>query len=389
MSAPLRYQLRQQEHRENARIVRVELGGMLLSQAKLLHAAGKQQEAADAINQVIECQEKLLSDFPTQPDYVAALGRTQATLAEFLAGPLHRPDEARQLLRAVIDQLTKLVAQHPKEPRYRLALAHCHSELGTLLRAADRHAEAIESFQNASTLLAKLAEEYPSREDYKGALAAAEASFRHAIEVAPNAAAAHLSLAQIYIQTNKLTEATVEYQLAVRLAPNQDHSYELALLLLSTGQIDGYRQLCQEMLDRNLLTENLDIALGIGVCCKLAPAAVTDYAPVLTLFKKALEKNPGHRHILAHLLLRSGQTTAAVKMLEEIVALNKPESIDFPFNRLFLSMAKCRLGRRDEARKLLSETVQWIDKNGQEKLAEGSSLTTPLAWPLRQELAPS
>jgi hypothetical protein len=107
----------------------------------------------------------------------------------------------------------------------------------------------------------------------------------------------------------------------------------------------------------------------------------------LTLFDKATENNPGFRHIHAHLLLRSGQTDAAAKLLEEQVASDKPESVAQPFNKLFLSMAKYRLGLKDEATKLLAEAGEWIDKNGEEKLAEGASLTAPLAWPMRQELA--
>ena len=49
-------------------------------------------------------------------------------------------------------------------------------------------------------------------------------------------------------------------------------------------------------------------------------------------------------------------------------------------------MAYQRLGRAAEARQLLVEAVQWIEKNGQEKLAEGAELQVPLPWSARLDL---
>ena len=38
------------------------------------------------------------------------------------------------------------------------------------------------------------------------------------------------------------------------------------------------------------------------------------------------------------------------------------------------------------APQLLREAVQWIEKNGQEKLAEGAELKEPLPWSVRLDL---
>ena len=75
---------------------------------------------------------------------------------------------------------------------------------------------------------------------------------------------------------------------------------------------------------------------------------------------------------------------AAVQRLE--TSIRGAPGFDAHRRKLFLAMAYHRLGRTAKAQQLLREAVQWIEKNGQEKLAEGAELKEPLPWSLRLDL---
>ena len=87
---------------------------------------------------------------------------------------------------------------------------------------------------------------------------------------------------------------------------------------------------------------------------------------------------------LGDTLYRKGDLEAAVKRLE--ASIRAVPGVGVAWRKLFLAMAYHRLGRTAEAQQLLQEVVQWIEKNGQEKLGEGAELKEPMPWSLRLDL---
>jgi tetratricopeptide (TPR) repeat protein len=158
--------------------------------------------------------------------------------------------------------------------------------------------------------------------------------------------------------------------------------YPLALLHLSTGRTREYRALCETLLER--FGQANDPDFWVIVICKLAPDAVADRARPVHLAEKRLARHPHDTDLIGVLgdtLYRKGDLDAAVERLE--ASIRAAPGYGGHWRKLFLAMAYHRLGRTAEARQLLREAVQWIEKNGQEKLGEGAELKEPLPWSVR------
>jgi uncharacterized protein HemY len=161
--------------------------------------------------------------------------------------------------------------------------------------------------------------------------------------------------------------------------------YPLALLHLSTGRTKDYRTLCETLLERFGRADDPDLwVIRIGT---LAPDAVADPARPVQIAERILARHPHDTEragVLGETLYRKGDWDAAVGRLE--ASIRAAPGFDGHRRKLFLAMAHHRLGRTAQAQQLLQETTQWIDKNGQENLAEGAELQEPLPWSLRLDL---
>jgi Flp pilus assembly protein TadD len=120
--------------------------------------------------------------------------------------------------------------------------------------------------------------------------------------------------------------------------------------------------------------------------CKLAPDSVADLSQPVRIAEKLLDRDPDNADlagVLGETLYRQGDLDAAVQRLE---ASRAAPGVGVAWRKLFLAMAYHRLGHTAEAQELLIEATQWIEKNAQEKLAEGAELEQPLLWCQRLEL---
>src|SRR5205085_12378779 len=138
--------------------------------------------------------------------------------------------------------------------------------------------------------------------------------------------------------------------------------YPLALLRLSTGRTKEYRLLCATLLER--FGEANDPDRWVVAICNLAPDAVADLARPVQIAEKMLARDPHNADlvgILGAALYRKGDLEAAVPRLEASIRAASGVGVHCT---LFLAMAYHRLGRAAEARQLLQEAVQWIEKNG-------------------------
>jgi tetratricopeptide (TPR) repeat protein len=250
-------------------------------------------------------------------------------LVALLARDLKQPQAAEKFYRRNVAIFEKLAAEFARAPFYREWLASAHREWAFCLRENGRTQEAKEIFDLAI------------------------ASFSKAVE----------------LRSKDLWAVW----------------YPLALLHLSTGRSKEYRTLCETLLER--FGQENDPDLWILRICRLAPDAVADPARPVQIAEKSLARHPHDMEVvglLGETLYRKGELDAAVQRLE--ASIRADPGFNGHRTKLFLAMAYHRLGSTANAQQLLQETVQWIEKNGQEKLAEGAELKEPLPWSLRLDL---
>jgi tetratricopeptide (TPR) repeat protein len=131
--------------------------------------------------------------------------------------------------------------------------------------------------------------------------------------------------------------------------------YRVGLLRLYTGDTDGYRKLCADMVKRFRQTEDEDALHHLVWTCILREKAVADFRPVLQAAEKLAAKDPkdwSNVNRLGVALCRAGRLQAAIEKL------NKSEKMaDDDWSRLwdsfFLARAHGRLGQAEEAKKWL------------------------------------
>jgi WD40 repeat protein/serine/threonine protein kinase/tetratricopeptide (TPR) repeat protein len=134
-----------------------------------------------------------------------------------------------------------------------------------------------------------------------------------------------------------------------------------ALVCLKRGDRPGYRTACAEFVAASGSTTLLDEANSVAWVCALGPDAVGDYAPVIALSEKTVQKAPnaGYAHMvlntLGALLYRAGRFKEAIARLDEGVKASQGKAL--PHDWLFLAMAHHRLGEVDQARKLLARVA--------------------------------
>jgi tetratricopeptide (TPR) repeat protein len=272
---------------------------------------------------------KLVADYPQVNWYRIEWGVTCQMLVDLLARDLKQPQAAEEYYRRNVAIFEKLAGEFARQPSYREWLANAHREWAFCLRDSGRTQEAKEPLDLAIASLSKAVE--LRSKDFWGVW------------------------------------------------------YPLALLHLSTGRSKEYRTLCETLLERFGQADDPDV--WVGRICSLAPDAVADLAWPVQIADKGLARHPHDSEVagvLGETLYRKGDLDAAVGRLE--ASIRAAGGFDVHRRKLFLAMAYHRLGRTAKAGQLHGEAVQWIEKNGQEKVAAGAELQEPLPWSLRLDL---
>jgi tetratricopeptide (TPR) repeat protein len=137
------------------------------------------------------------------------------------------------------------------------------------------------------------------------------------------------------------------------------------MLCLRDGHLEGYREVCSDMLQR--------FGKGAVWTCTLTPNSGADPARIAALAEKAITEsdkgqgyvNEDHWHVnqLGAALYRTGRFEEAVKRLTEATKLNPhPYRSNMLPTWFFLAMANHRLGHAEEARRWLDKAVQGTDE---------------------------
>jgi serine/threonine-protein kinase len=387
-------------------------------------ASGRQKDAEKAFRQSLEQYEKLSADFPDVPAYRISRADCRERLASVLLFQ-GRLQEAEQGFNETVALVERLAEQHPVDRTVRMTLAMGSRHWGETLWRLSRPQEVEKSFRRAEAILDKLVADFPQESWYQiewgvtcqmlvALLArdlkqpeAAEKFYRRDVVIFEKLAAefarepsyrewlasAHREWA-FCLQENGRTEAKEIFDLAIASLSKAVELrskdfwavwYPLALLHLSAGRTKDYRALCETMLERFGQADDPDF--WVIAICKLAPDALADLARPAQLAEEKLARHPHNADlagVLGETLYRKGDLEAAVPRLE--ASIRADPSVGVAWRKLFLAMGYHRLGRTAQARQLLQEAVEWIEKNGQEKLAPGAELKEPMPWSLRLDL---
>jgi tetratricopeptide (TPR) repeat protein len=150
-----------------------------------------------------------------------------------------------------------------------------------------------------------------------------------------------------------------------------DALYYVALMQLRLGDEAGYRATCKALVDLPDFSAGVVAkARPIWTSC-LASHALEDLSLLATRAEEyAANVSPKQRHFGPHILgaalYRAGQYKQAAQRLEASIAAFPSDSAantdSTTYHRLFLAMTKWRLGQKDEARQLLTETIPAVEK---------------------------
>jgi serine/threonine protein kinase/WD40 repeat protein/tetratricopeptide (TPR) repeat protein len=173
----------------------------------------------------------------------------------------------------------------------------------------------------------------------------------------------------VFAALGQWDKAVVDFATATEL--NADDSllwYQYALVRVAANDYEGYRKVCNEMLERFGKLPTQDADFWTTWTCLLAPDAVADYAQPVLLAEKAVTTNPrGFRHLntLGAVLYRAGRLEEAAKRFTEAKAAFR-ETPDprnsIIYTWLFQAMTEHRLGHIQEAKALLAKAVKDIEQ---------------------------
>jgi WD40 repeat protein len=162
-------------------------------------------------------------------------------------------------------------------------------------------------------------------------------------------------------------------------------SSQHALVTLTSGERDRYRQICTAMLARFGQIEEPELANIVARTCCLAPDAVADRAGVVALARRAQAQKPANLDYLNTLgaaLYRAGDFTGAQQCLAETAKARRAKGNVWDW--LFLAMTHHQLGQPNEAQRWLDKAVQALDQTAADRPPPGAG--TLLPWYDRLEL---
>jgi tetratricopeptide (TPR) repeat protein len=218
------------------------------------------------------------------------------------------------------------------------------------------------------------------------------AEYRQALALAPKEEWTWKSRGHLYAEMGQWDKAAADFAKAAELAPKQAQAwYYRALVRLGASDMEGYRRICADILERFGKTEDPDTAYWVAWPCVVAPEAIAKPELLVPLAEKSLTKGPTNYDYLTTLgaaQYRAGRFEEAVKRLDQAAAAYKPEARfrqPVAYSWFFLAMAHHRLGQAGEAQKSLDKAVQWMDQANQKKGQDAAS-QVPMPWNRRLTL---
>jgi serine/threonine-protein kinase len=268
------------------------------------------------------------------------------------------------LKQLALDDLTKVIEAQPNSTEAWTARAQVYLALNQQDQAVRDYTRALEidpKDTNARQVRANL---YLNQKQWDEAVS----DFGKLVEVQPENQWAWRARCNIFAHRRQWRLATAEYAKLASLV-NQAFSWSdqglQATALLGGGDTAGYRKACAAMLERFKDTQDAWAASGTAQTCTLAPDAVPHFAVPLRLARLAVERQaqtPAFKQTLAAVLYRAGELEEAIKQFQAAPPPGNPPWYSMAHDRLYLAMANHRLGRHDQARRLLQKALTDVEQ---------------------------
>jgi serine/threonine-protein kinase len=186
----------------------------------------------------------------------------------------------------------------------------------------------------------------------------------------PRDAALWLARGRSLARRSQWPEAAAAVARSVELQPPEQAEawFEHASLRLLTGDADGYRRVCADLVERSRRKDSTLRAAVVARACTLATGAVPDLKGVEQAAQSELTQKRAPLWSLteqAALHYRAGRFEQAVPPLRESL-LKNPKWEGEVLNWLWLAMAQQRLGQPDDARRSLEKAERWLAEQGKE-----------------------
>ena len=221
----------------------------------------------------------------------------------------------------------------------------------------------------------------------------ADAAFTKAIELRPEHVAVWIERADLFAQLGLWDLASADFarEFALWEPDTTMRWYRHALLRLSLGDVDGYRQIRTRMRERFRGTVDTHFALET-VRASVLGEDPDDVEQLVELAQQCADRAPGNWHELYLLGLaqyRAGSfEESALALRQSLTGLPdwRGRSISYPV----LAMAQLQLGNTDDARKSLQSAADAIDRWTQEMyeppgrrgwaVNQGAAAVWPIVW---------
>jgi tetratricopeptide (TPR) repeat protein len=172
--------------------------------------------------------------------------------------------------------------------------------------------------------------------------------------------------ALLFPRQGRWTEAAQSLSKALELTPTDSGIwYQLAPLLLQTGDLSGYQKHCRAMLARFSGTGDRTLARRIAKACLLLPLPAADLAAIEKLADTGVSESGLWRGEFSKGLAeyRQDRFASAIEWMKKSLAAPVAARRDVDAQAWFvLAMAQQRLGRFEEARAALAKGVESVKK---------------------------
>jgi tetratricopeptide (TPR) repeat protein len=162
-----------------------------------------------------------------------------------------------------------------------------------------------------------------------------------------------------FVQQRQWHQAAAEFAEACELQPDDAYLWRfLAVAYFAAGDTEAYRRTCLSMMEQFATTTDGVTAGNVLLACVLRDNALPDAAPMLAL---TLHVEPiWHWGSWAQgaALYRTGRWAEAAECFDSAATIYQSRPVELCFR----SMAHCRLGQLDEARRCLAAAKQWVSQ---------------------------
>jgi Flp pilus assembly protein TadD len=194
----------------------------------------------------------------------------------------------------------------------------------------------------------------------------AAAQLSRMIETGRKDASLHIRRGYAYSHLEQWAKACADFAQAVALQPDNNWLWlDQAALLLLHGDLEGYQQFCERLLQRHGQTQNARAKYDLARVISLDPRSGADLRRTLQLAEQAVSAWPNggwtlHTLGLAH--YRTGHYQEALRAFHDSM-VKDPSWEAHVVNWLGLALAHHRLGQEEEARRWMDKATQWIEQD--------------------------